>query len=32
VSGEARIDSLVATKDPQLVQIDHTPGESGKSW
>jgi RecB family exonuclease len=30
VSGEGRIDSLVATKDPQLVQIDHTPGESGK--
>jgi hypothetical protein len=29
-SGETRIDSLVATKDPQLVQIDHTPGESGQ--
>jgi hypothetical protein len=29
VSGETRIDSLVATKDPQLVQIDNTPGESG---
>ena len=30
VTGETRIDSLVATKDPQLVQIDHTPGESGR--
>ena len=30
VSGETRIDSLVSTKDPQLVQIDHTPGESGR--
>jgi CRISPR/Cas system-associated exonuclease Cas4 (RecB family) len=30
VSGETRIDSLVSTKDPQLVQIEHTPGESGK--
>jgi hypothetical protein len=30
VSGQTRIDSLVATKDPQLVQIDHTPGESGR--
>lgn len=29
-SGRARIDSLVATKDPQLVQIDHTPGAGGK--
>jgi len=28
-SGEARIDSLVSTKDPQLVQLDHTPGEAG---
>jgi hypothetical protein len=28
-SGEARIDSRVATKDPQLVQIDHTPGAGG---
>jgi hypothetical protein len=31
VSGEARIDSLVSTKDPQLVQIEHTPGESGRA-
>jgi hypothetical protein len=30
VSGEARIDFLVATKDPQLIQIGHTPGKSGK--
>jgi RecB family exonuclease len=30
VSGETRIDSLVSTKDPQLVQIEHTPGESGR--
>jgi RecB family exonuclease len=30
VSGHTRIDSLVATKDPQLVQIDHTPGASGR--
>jgi CRISPR/Cas system-associated exonuclease Cas4 (RecB family) len=29
VSGETRIDSLVSTKDPQLVQIEHTPGKSG---
>jgi hypothetical protein len=28
VSGETRIDSLVSTKDPQLIQIEHTPGES----
>jgi hypothetical protein len=25
-----RIDSLVSTKDPQLVQIGHTPGKSGR--
>ena len=30
VSGETRIDSLVATKDPQLIQIEHTPGASGR--
>src|SRR5215471_1849583 len=24
-SGETRIDTLVSTKDPQLIQIDHTP-------
>jgi CRISPR/Cas system-associated exonuclease Cas4 (RecB family) len=30
VSGKTRIDSLVSTKDPQLVQIEHTPGESGR--
>jgi CRISPR/Cas system-associated exonuclease Cas4 (RecB family) len=30
VSGETRIDSLVSTKDPQLVQIEHTPGENGR--
>jgi RecB family exonuclease len=30
VSGETRIDSLVSTKDPQLVQIEHTPGKSGR--
>lgn len=30
VSGETRIDSLVATKDPQLIQIDHTPGAGGR--
>jgi RecB family exonuclease len=30
VSGETLIDSLVSTKDPQLVQIEHTPGESGR--
>jgi RecB family exonuclease len=29
-SGEARLDSLVATKKPQLVQIEHTPDESGE--
>jgi hypothetical protein len=29
-SGETRIDSLVATKDPQLVQIDHVPGAGGE--
>ena len=30
MSGQTRIDSLVSTKDPQLVQIEHTPGESGR--
>jgi hypothetical protein len=30
VSGETRIDSLASTKDPQRVQIEHTPGESGR--
>jgi RecB family exonuclease len=29
-SGAARIDALVATKDPQLVQIEHTPGADGQ--
>lgn len=29
-SGDTRIDSLVATKDPQLVQIEHTPGARGQ--
>jgi hypothetical protein len=29
-SGAARIDTLVSTKDPQLVQIAHTPGEAGQ--
>src|SRR5262249_33965794 len=29
-SGRARIDALVSTKEPQLVQIEHTPGEAGK--
>jgi hypothetical protein len=28
-SGEGRVDSLVATKEPQLVQIEHTPDEAG---
>jgi hypothetical protein len=28
-SGETRLDTLVSTKEPQLVQIGHTPGESG---
>jgi hypothetical protein len=27
-SGETRVDTLVGTKDPQLVQIEHTPGEA----
>jgi hypothetical protein len=30
VSSETLLDSLVSTKDPQLVQIEHTPGESGR--
>jgi CRISPR/Cas system-associated exonuclease Cas4 (RecB family) len=29
-SGETRIDTLVSTKDTQLIQIDHTPGDAGK--
>jgi CRISPR/Cas system-associated exonuclease Cas4 (RecB family) len=29
-SGEARIDLLVSTKEPQLVQIDHTPSAAGR--
>jgi CRISPR/Cas system-associated exonuclease Cas4 (RecB family) len=29
-SGATRIDALVSTKDPQLVQIEHTPGEAGR--
>ena len=29
-SGATRIDALVSTKEPQLVQIDHTPGEAGR--
>jgi hypothetical protein len=29
-SGEARIDLLVSTKEPQLIQIDHTPGAAGR--
>jgi CRISPR/Cas system-associated exonuclease Cas4 (RecB family) len=29
-SGEARIDALISTKEPQLVQIEHTPGAAGK--
>ena len=29
-SGEARIDTLVSTKEPQLIQIDHTPGAQGR--
>jgi hypothetical protein len=29
-SGRTRIDTLVSTKDPQLVQIEHTPGQAGK--
>ena len=29
-SGEARIDQLVSTKETQLVQLDHTPGEAGQ--
>jgi len=29
-SGKARIDSLVSTKDPQLVQIEHEPGRRGR--
>jgi hypothetical protein len=29
-SGETRIDTLVGTKEPQLVQIGHMPGEAGR--
>ncbi len=29
-NGQARIDSLVSTKEPQLVQIEAAPGASGK--
>ena len=29
-SGEARIDMLVSTKEPQLVQLDHAPGDAGR--
>ena len=29
-SGETRIDTLVGTKEPQLVQIEHMPGEAGR--
>jgi hypothetical protein len=29
-SGQACIDPLVGTKEPQLVQIEHTPDEAGR--
>jgi RecB family exonuclease len=29
-SGEARIDTLVSTKDPQLILTKHTPGAAGQ--
>src|SRR5262249_9527863 len=29
-SGATRIDALVSTKEPQLVQIEHTPGAAGR--
>jgi RecB family exonuclease len=29
-SGKARLDTLVATKEPQFVRIDHMPGEAGR--
>ena len=29
-SGAARIDTLVSTKDVQLIQVEHTPGEAGR--
>ena len=29
-SGMTRIDTLVSTRDPQLIQLEHTPGERGK--
>jgi hypothetical protein len=29
-AGQGRLDTLVATKEPQLVRIDHTPGQAGR--
>lgn len=29
-SGEARIDMLVSTREPQLVQLEHAPGAAGQ--
>ena len=29
-SGAARLDMLISTKDPQLIQIEHTPGAAGQ--
>lgn len=29
-SGETRLDTLVSTKDPQLIQLEHTPGAAGR--
>ena len=29
-SGQARIDTLVSTREPQLISIDHTPGAQGR--
>jgi CRISPR/Cas system-associated exonuclease Cas4 (RecB family) len=29
-SGETRLDSLVSTTTPQLIQLEHTPGEAGR--
>jgi hypothetical protein len=29
-SGQTRVDTLVATKEPQLIQIEHEPGEAGQ--
>lgn len=31
-NGQARIDSLVSTKEPQLVQIEQTPGTQGQQF